>query len=75
MGLFAEKEFEREETVALSTGNWTERGGPYVLEVTRTKAIDAAERMRDWEGGNDRWGSGTMGQCAVLQSEKQGWHG
>lgn len=44
MGLFAEREFDRDETVALYTGDWMsgDDGGVYALQVTRTKVIDAA---------------------------------
>lgn len=44
MGLFAERNFGLNETVALYTGDWAhpDSGGAYALQVTRWQVIDAA---------------------------------
>jgi hypothetical protein len=61
MGLFAEKDFRRGETIALYTGDWMDedKGGPYALQVSRERVIDAARtNAAPGRWANDPKGSG-----------------
>ena len=62
MGLFADKAFKVGDTITLYTGDWLEReedGGPYVLQLTHGRAVDAARRnAAPGRWANDPRGSG-----------------
>ena len=61
LGLFAEKDFKVEDTICLYTGDWDygDEGGPYALQVSRRKIIDAARKnAAPGRWANDPRGSG-----------------
>ena len=75
MGLFAEKDFRRDQTIALYTGNWANggTGGTYVLQVTRAKVIDAARtNAAPGRWANDPRGSGKRANAVFTYNPRTG---